>query len=128
MIYSIRRILRNGKPLGIYTSYKLKYKKMYLNLCHLSKQIWNRKEIVYQLTDRTTRRNYKWTLKTKKKTLTNGEEKLDWTWKVLCRIIINIMQDAIDNFLMKEQAGFRTCWDCLNKMFITRNIVEQCIE
>lgn len=48
--------------------------------------------------------------------------------KVLCRIIINRIRDAIDTIPRKEQAGFQRGQGCINQMLIMRNIVELCIE
>ena len=45
--------------------------------------------------------------------------------KVLSRIIINRIQEAVDSSLRKEQAGFRRARGTVDQIFILRNILEQ---
>ena len=44
--------------------------------------------------------------------------------KVLCRIIIHMIKGEVENVLRKEQAGFRTERNCIDQIFILRNIIE----
>ncbi|XP_035829459.1 uncharacterized protein LOC101855698 [Aplysia californica] len=48
--------------------------------------------------------------------------------KILAKIIINRMSDAVDSCLRKEQAGFRKERRCTDQIFALRNIIEQCTE
>ena len=48
--------------------------------------------------------------------------------KVLGRVIIVRVRDALDNKLREEQAGFRSGKGCMQQMFILRNIIDQCLE
>jgi len=48
--------------------------------------------------------------------------------KILAKIIIRRMSDAVDNTLRKEQAGFRKDRGCADQIFALRNIIEQCTE
>ena len=48
--------------------------------------------------------------------------------KVLCRIIIDRIKGDVDCMLRKEQAGFRSRGNCIDQIFILRNITEQCVE
>ena len=48
--------------------------------------------------------------------------------KVLGRVIIVRIRDALDNKLRKEQAGFRRGKGCMQQIFILRNIIDQCLE
>lgn len=48
--------------------------------------------------------------------------------KVLTRINLTRIQQAVDNRLRKEQAGFRTGRSCTEQIFTLKNIIEQCME
>ena len=48
--------------------------------------------------------------------------------KIMAKIIIRRISDAVDLHLRKEQAGFRKGKRCLDQIFILRNIIEQCTE
>ena len=48
--------------------------------------------------------------------------------KILCKIIIQRINQAVDNQLRKEQAGFRKDKSCIDHIFTLRNIIEQCTE
>ena len=48
--------------------------------------------------------------------------------KILAKIIIRRLTDAIDGLLRKEQAGFRKNRGCIDQIFTLRNIIEQCTE
>ena len=48
--------------------------------------------------------------------------------KILAKVIINRLSDAIDPLLRKEQAGFRKERGCTEQIFALRNIIEQCTE
>ena len=48
--------------------------------------------------------------------------------KVLCRIILDRIQGALDKQLRKEQAGFRKDKSCTDHIATLRIIVEQCVE
>ena len=48
--------------------------------------------------------------------------------KILAKIIIQRISNAVDNKLRKEQAGFRKHRGCIDQIFALRNIIEQCIE
>ena len=48
--------------------------------------------------------------------------------KILAKVIIRRMSDAVDNELRKEQAGFRKERGCIDHIFALRNIIEQCTE
>ena len=48
--------------------------------------------------------------------------------KILAKIIVQRLSDAVDQQLRKEQAGFRKGRGCADKIFILRNIIEQCTE
>ena len=48
--------------------------------------------------------------------------------KVLGRVIIVRIRDALDNKLRKEQAGFRRGKGCMQQMFILRKVIDQCLE
>ncbi|XP_012940041.1 uncharacterized protein LOC106012244 [Aplysia californica] len=49
--------------------------------------------------------------------------------KILAKIIMNRMSDAVENCLRKEQAGFRKERKCTDQIFALRNIIiEQCTE
>lgn len=48
--------------------------------------------------------------------------------KILAKIIIQRISDAIDKQLRKEQAGFRKGRGCVDHIFTLRNIIEQCTE
>ena len=48
--------------------------------------------------------------------------------KILCRIILDRMQETVDKKLRKEQAVFRKNKSCTNHIATFRIIVEQCIE
>lgn len=95
--------------------------------CHLFTKIWNREEIP---TDWQKGIIIKLSKKGNLEECDNwrGITSLSVPGKVLCRIIINRIRDAIDIILRKEQAGFRRGRGCINQIFILRNIVEQCIE
>ena len=57
-----------------------------------------------------------------------GVTLLSVTSKVLGRVIIVRIRDALDNKLRKEQAGFRRGKGCMQQIFILRNIIDQCLE
>ncbi len=44
--------------------------------------------------------------------------------KVLCKVILNRIDEKIDNKLREEQAER----GCVDQIFILRNIIEQCVE
>ena len=46
--------------------------------------------------------------------------------KILAKIIINRITDAVDQSLRREQAGFRKGRGCTDQIFALRNIIEQC--
>lgn len=48
--------------------------------------------------------------------------------KILAKIIIGRMSEAVDNALRNEQAGFRKQRGCIDQIFALRNIIEQCTE
>lgn len=48
--------------------------------------------------------------------------------KILLRVLLNRIDDAIDEILRKEQAGFRSGRGCIDHIFTLRNIIEQSIE
>ncbi|XP_063430487.1 uncharacterized protein LOC134712639 [Mytilus trossulus] len=48
--------------------------------------------------------------------------------KILLRVLLNRIDDAIDEILRKEQAWFRSGRGCINHIFTIRNIIEQSIE
>ncbi|XP_073670211.1 uncharacterized protein [Paramisgurnus dabryanus] len=48
--------------------------------------------------------------------------------KILAKIIIQRLSDAVDQHLRKEQAGFRKGRGCTDQIFVLRNIIEQCTE
>ena len=48
--------------------------------------------------------------------------------KIMAKIIIRRMSDAVDKSLRKEQAGFRKGRGCADQIFTLRNIIEQCTE
>ena len=48
--------------------------------------------------------------------------------KILAKVIIRRMSDAVDETLRKEQAGFRKERGCIDQIFTLRNIIEQCTE
>ena len=50
---------------------------------------------------------------------------LSITSKVLCRIILNRMSEAVDSFLRPEQSGFRKGKSCIDLIFTLRQIIEQ---
>ena len=48
--------------------------------------------------------------------------------KVFTRVILARIQQAVDNQLRKEQAGFRKGRPCTEQIFTLMNIIEQCME
>ena len=48
--------------------------------------------------------------------------------KIMSKIIISRMTDAVDHLLRKEQAGFRKGRGCIDHIFALRNIIEQSTE
>ena len=48
--------------------------------------------------------------------------------KVLCRILLGRIENAIDRKLRQEQAGFRKRRGCTDQIFALRNIIEQTLE
>ena len=48
--------------------------------------------------------------------------------KVFCRILLDRIDQAIDERLRQEQAGFRKGRGCTDQIFALRNIIEQCLE
>ena len=48
--------------------------------------------------------------------------------KILAKIIIKRISEAVDQQLRKEHAGFRTGRGCTDQIFTLRNIIEQCTE
>ena len=48
--------------------------------------------------------------------------------KVLAKVIIGRLYEAVDIILRKEQAGFRKGRNCTEQIFALRNIIEQCTE
>ena len=48
--------------------------------------------------------------------------------KIMAKIIIMRMSEAVDKLLRKEQAGFRKGRRCTDQIFALRNIIEQCAE
>ena len=48
--------------------------------------------------------------------------------KILAKVIIQRISDAIDKQLRREQAGFRKGRGCADQIFTPRNIIEQCTE
>ena len=48
--------------------------------------------------------------------------------KVLAKVIIGRIYEAVDVILRKEQAGFRKGRNCTEQIFALRNIIEQCTE
>ena len=48
--------------------------------------------------------------------------------KILAKIIITRITEAVDQRLRKEQAGFRKGRRCTDQIFTLRNIIEQCTE
>ena len=47
--------------------------------------------------------------------------------KILCRIILDKLQETIDSTLIEEQAGFRKDKSCTDHIATLRIVVEQCI-
>ena len=48
--------------------------------------------------------------------------------KILSKIIMNRISNAVDKTLRQEQAGFRKNRGCIDQIFTIRNIIEQCTE
>ena len=48
--------------------------------------------------------------------------------KILAKLIIMRISEAVDQRLRKEQAGFRKGRGCMDQIFTLRNIIEQCTE
>ncbi|RXN12130.1 endonuclease-reverse transcriptase [Labeo rohita] len=48
--------------------------------------------------------------------------------KILAKVIIQRISDAVDKSLRNEQAGFRRGRGCIDQIFALRNIIEQCTE
>ena len=48
--------------------------------------------------------------------------------KIMARVIVNRISNAVDLSLRKEQAGFRKGRGCRDQIFALRNIIEQCTE
>ncbi|KAL0187117.1 hypothetical protein M9458_018787, partial [Cirrhinus mrigala] len=48
--------------------------------------------------------------------------------KILAKVIIQRIYDAVDKSLRNEQAGFRRGRGCIDQIFALRNIIEQCTE
>ena len=48
--------------------------------------------------------------------------------KILAKIIIKQISDALDTGLRKEQADLRREWKCTDQIFTLRNITEPCTE
>ena len=48
--------------------------------------------------------------------------------KILSKIVIKRISDALDTGVRKEQAGFRRERGCTNQIFILQDIIEQCTE
>ncbi|RXN04778.1 endonuclease-reverse transcriptase [Labeo rohita] len=48
--------------------------------------------------------------------------------KILAKVIIQRISDAVDKSLRNEQAGFRRGRGCTDQIFALRNIIEQCTE
>ena len=48
--------------------------------------------------------------------------------KIMCSIILKMLQEAMVSQLREEQAGFRKDQSCCEHMFTLRNIIEQCLE
>lgn len=48
--------------------------------------------------------------------------------KILVKVIMQKISDAVDKQLRKEQAGFRKGRGCAEQIFTLRNIIEQCTE
>ena len=48
--------------------------------------------------------------------------------KILAKLIIRRISEAVDQQLRKEQTGFRKGWGCTDQIFTLRNIIEQCTE
>jgi hypothetical protein len=48
--------------------------------------------------------------------------------KVLCKVILNRIDEKIDNKLREEQAGFRAGKGCVDQIFTLRTVIEQCVE
>ena len=48
--------------------------------------------------------------------------------KILAKIIIKRISDAVDAGIRKEQAGFRKEQGCTDQIFTLHNIIEQCTE
>ena len=46
--------------------------------------------------------------------------------KILAKIIIKQISDALDTGLRKKQVGFRREWRCTDQIFTLHNITEQC--
>ena len=56
-------------------------------------------------------------------TLLSGSQCLARSWQNLYK-----EYQAVDDILRKEQAGFRKGRGCTDKIFVLRNIIEQCSE
>ena len=48
--------------------------------------------------------------------------------KIMAKIIMNRIAEAVDHILRQEQAGFRRNRGCTDQIFVLRNIIEQCTE
>ena len=48
--------------------------------------------------------------------------------KILAKVIIKRISDAVDRTWRKAQAGFRKGRECADQIFALRNIIEQCTE
>ena len=48
--------------------------------------------------------------------------------RILAKIIIKWILDALDTGLRKKQVGFRREWRCTDQIFTLRNIIEQCTQ
>ena len=48
--------------------------------------------------------------------------------KILAKVIMKRISEAVDKKLRKEQAGFRKGRGCIEQIFALRNIIEQCTE
>lgn len=48
--------------------------------------------------------------------------------KIFCRVILNIMKDAVDKVLRNEQAGFRSSRNSTDQIATLRIIAEQSVE
>ena len=47
---------------------------------------------------------------------------------IFCKVIIQLITQAVDDILGNEQAGFRKGHGCKDHIFTLRNILEQCTE